>query len=96
VVVFDYATDANIQAYRTPLGLLSKAYLKAVREPQTFWISSAPPVKTHLAALLQEYGLSLRELMDFGHETTHKHSRGGVAAAAVPQKDALDGSPRHG
>src|SRR4051812_2153454 len=83
VVVFDYATDANIQAYRRPLGLLAKAYLKAVREPQTFWMSSEPPVKEYLGALMEECGLRLREQLDFGHETRCKHSRGGLAAAAV-------------
>lgn len=100
VVVFDYATDANIEAYRKPLGMLAKAYLKAVRESQTFWISSEPPVKKYLAALMQEYGLSLRDQLDFGHETKRKRSRGGLAAAAVlsdlSEKDALDGSTRHG
>jgi methyltransferase (TIGR00027 family) len=83
VVVFDYATDANIEAYRRPLGLLAKGYLKAVREPQTFWISSESPVKKSLAALMQEYGLSLRDQLNFGHETKRKRSRGGLAAAAV-------------
>jgi hypothetical protein len=82
-VVFDYATDANIEAYRKPLGLLAKAYLKAVRESQTFWISSDPPVKKNLAALMQEYGLSLRDQLDFGHETKRNRSRGGLAAAVV-------------
>jgi methyltransferase (TIGR00027 family) len=100
VVVFDYATDANIEAYRKPLGMLAKAYLKAVRESQTFWISSEPPVKKYLAALMQEYGLSLRDQLDFGHETKRKRSRGGLPAAAVlsdlSEKDALDGSTRHG
>jgi methyltransferase (TIGR00027 family) len=83
VVVFDYATDANIEARRKPLGLLEKAYLKAVCEPQTFWISSEPPVKKYLAALMQEYGLSLHDQLNFGHETKRKRSRGGLAAAAV-------------
>jgi O-methyltransferase involved in polyketide biosynthesis len=98
VVVFDYATDANIEAYRKPLGLLAKAYLKAVREPQTFWISSEPPVKTSLAVLMDAYGLSLREQMNYGRETIRKRLRGGLAAAVVlsdlSQKDALDGSRR--
>jgi methyltransferase (TIGR00027 family) len=83
VVVFDYATDANIKARRTPLGLLSKALLKAIREPQTFWISSEPPVKKNLAALMDAYGLSLREQLDFGCETKRKRSRGGLAAAVT-------------
>jgi methyltransferase (TIGR00027 family) len=93
VVVFDYATEANIKAHRTPLGLLAKAILKAVREPQTFWISSEPPVKKNLAAMMDAYGLSLREQLDYGRETKRKRLRGGLAAAAVlsdlSQKDAL-------
>jgi methyltransferase (TIGR00027 family) len=96
VVVFDYGTDANIKAYRKPLGLLQKAFLKAVGEPQTFWISSEPPVKKNVAALMDAYGLSLREQLDFGRETRRKRSRGGLAAAAVlsdpSKKDAFDGS----
>ena len=83
VVVFDYATDANIKAHRKPLGLLHKAILKAVREPQTFWISSEPPAKKNVAALMAAYGLSLREQLDWGRETKRKRSRGGLAAAAV-------------
>jgi methyltransferase (TIGR00027 family) len=83
VVVFDYATEANIKAYRKPLGILNKAILKAVREPLTFWISSEPPVKKNVAALMDEYGLSLREQLDFGRETKRKRSRGGLAAAVV-------------
>jgi methyltransferase (TIGR00027 family) len=83
VVVFDYATDANIKAYRKPLGLLDKAILKVVREPQTFWISSEPPVKNNVAALMEAYGLSLREQLDYGRETKRKRSRGGLAAAVV-------------
>ncbi len=83
VVVFDYGTDANIKAYRKPLGLLAKAILKAVREPQTFWISSEPPVKKNVAALMDAYGLSLREQLDYGRETKRKRSRGGLAASAV-------------
>jgi methyltransferase (TIGR00027 family) len=83
VVVFDYATEANIKAYRKPLGVLQKAFLKAVREPQTFWISSEPPVKNNVAALMDAYGLSLREQLDFDRETKRKRSRGGLAAAAV-------------
>ena len=100
VVVFDYATEANIKAHRTPLGLLHKAILKAAREPQTFWISSEPPVKNNVAALMDAYGLALREQLDWGRETTRKRSRGGLAAAAVlsdlSKTDALDGSTRHG
>src|SRR5436190_21045611 len=69
VVVFDYGTDANIKRYRKPLGLLAKAILKAVREPQTFWISGEPPVKKNLAALMDAYGLSLREHLNYGRET---------------------------
>jgi methyltransferase (TIGR00027 family) len=83
VVVFDYGTDANIKAYRKPLGLLAKAFLKAVREPQTFWISSEPPVKKNVAALMEACGLSLREQLDYGRETKRERSRGGLAAAAV-------------
>ncbi|MGO9201464.1 MAG: class I SAM-dependent methyltransferase [Limisphaerales bacterium] len=83
VVVFDYATDANIKAYRKPLGVLQKAFLKAVREPQTFWISSEPPVKNNVAALMDAYGLSLREQLDFGRETKRKRSRGGLAVAVL-------------
>ncbi len=100
VVVFDYATEANIKAYRKPLGRLHKAFLKAVREPQTFWISSEPPVKKNVAALMDAYGLSLREQLDWGRETKRKRSRGGLAAAVVlsnlAQKDALAGSTWHG
>jgi hypothetical protein len=32
---------------------------------------------------MQEYGLSLRDQLDFGHETKRKRSRGGLAAAVV-------------
>ena len=96
VVVFDYGTDANIKRYRKPLGRLAKAILKAVREPQTFWISSEPPVKKNLAALMDAYGFSLREQLDYGRETRRRRSFGGLAAAAVlsdlSKKDALDGS----
>jgi methyltransferase (TIGR00027 family) len=81
VVIFDYGTDANIKAYRKPLGRLAKAYLKAVREPQTFWISSEPPVRKNVAALMDAYGLSLREQLDYGRETKRNRSRGGLAAA---------------
>jgi len=70
------------KAYRKPLGVLQKAFLKAVREPQTFWISSEPPVKKNLAALMDAYGLSLREQLDW-RETKRKRSTGGLAAAAV-------------
>ena len=83
VVVFDYGTDAVIKRYRRPLGRLAKAFLKAVREPQTFWISSEPPVKQNLAALLDSYGLSLREQLDYGSETRRKRTFGGLAAAVV-------------
>jgi methyltransferase (TIGR00027 family) len=83
VLVFDYGTDANIKAYRRPLGRLAKAFLKAVREPQTFWISSEPPVKKNLAALMDAYDLSLHEQLDYGRETRRRGSFGGLAAAAV-------------
>jgi methyltransferase (TIGR00027 family) len=86
VVVFDYGTDANIKRYRKPLGLLAKAVLKAVREPQTFWISSEPPVKKNLAALMDAYGLSLREHLNYGRETNRKRSFGGLAAAVLSPK----------
>ena len=92
VVVFDYATEANIKAYRKPLGILQKALLKAVREPQTFWISSEPPVKKTVAALMQGYGLSLREQLDFSHETKRKHSRGGLAAAVAHRNERPEGA----
>jgi methyltransferase (TIGR00027 family) len=83
VVVFDYGTDENIKRDRTPLGLLAKAVLKAVREPQTFWISSEPRVRKRLAALLDTYGLSLREHLNYGREINRKRSFGGLAAAVV-------------
>jgi methyltransferase (TIGR00027 family) len=83
VVVFDYGTDANIQRYRKPLGLLAKAVLKAVHEPQTFWIPSEPPMKKNLAALMDAYGLSMREQLNYGRETKRKRSFGGLAAAVV-------------
>jgi methyltransferase (TIGR00027 family) len=83
VVVFDYATDAVIKMYRKPLGRLHKAILKAVRESQTFWISSEPPVKDTLATLMNTYGLSLREHLSWGYETKRKRSFGGLAAAIV-------------
>jgi methyltransferase (TIGR00027 family) len=83
VVVFDYGTDANIKAYRRPLGRVGKAVYKAVHEPQTFWISSEPPVKNNLAALMDAYGLSLREQLDYGRETRRRRSFGGLAAAVV-------------
>jgi methyltransferase (TIGR00027 family) len=83
VVVFDYGTTANIEAYRKHLGILQKALLKAVREPQTFWISSEPPVKKTVAALMQKYGLSLREQLDYDRETKRKRSRGGLAVAVL-------------
>jgi methyltransferase (TIGR00027 family) len=100
VVVFDYGTDANLKVYCKPLCHLDKAILKTVREPQTFWISSEPCVKRNLAALMDAYGLSLREHLNYGRETRRKRSFGGLAAAAVlnglSQKDALDGSTWHG
>jgi methyltransferase (TIGR00027 family) len=83
VVVFDYATDAVIKLYRKPLGLLHKALLKVVRESQTFWISSEPPVKETLATLMDAYGLSLREHLSWGYETRRKRSFGGLAAAVI-------------
>jgi hypothetical protein len=85
-VVFDYGTDANIKAYRRPLGRLTKAFMKAVREPQTFWISSEPPVKKNLAALMDAYGFSLREQLDYGRETRRRRSFGGLAAAVLSAK----------
>jgi hypothetical protein len=51
-VMIDYATEANIKAYRKPLGILNKAILKTVREPLTFWISSEPPVKNKVAGVM--------------------------------------------
>jgi len=83
VVVFDYATDAVIKMRRNPLGRLHKAILKAVRESQTFWIPSEPPVKETLATLMDSYGLSLREHLSWGHETKRKRLLGGLAAAVV-------------
>jgi len=83
VVAFDYGTDANIKAYRRPLGRLKKAVFKAVREPQTFWISSEPPMKKTLAALMDAYGLSLREQLNYGRETKRTRSFGGLAAAVL-------------
>jgi hypothetical protein len=83
VVVFDYGTVANIKAYRKPLGLFAKGLLRAVREPQTFWISSEPPVKKNVAALMDAHGLSLREHLNYGRETKRKRCRGGLAAAVV-------------
>jgi len=83
VVVFDYGTDANIKAYRKPLGLVAKAILKAVSELQTFWISSELPVKNNAAVLMDAYGLSLRDQLDYGRETKHKRSRGGLATAVL-------------
>ncbi len=90
VVVFDYATDAVIKMYRKPLGRLHTAVLKAVRESQTFWISSEPPVKDTLATLMNTYGLSLRDHLSWGHETRRKHSFGGLAAAAVLSPKVTD------
>jgi len=83
VVVFDYGTDANSKASRRPLCHLDQAILRVIREPQTFWISSEPPVKKNLAALMEEYGLSLREHLNYGCETRRKRSFGGLAAAVV-------------
>jgi len=40
-------------------------------------------VKKTIAALMDAYGLSLREQLDFGRETKRKRSRGGLAAAVV-------------
>lgn len=88
VVVFDYATDAVIKMYRKPLGRLHKAILKAVRESQTFWISSEPPVKDTLATLMNTYGLSLREHLSWGHETKRKRLPGGLATAVLVGKRA--------
>lgn len=83
VVVFDYATEAVNKMRRKPLGLLAKAILKTAREPQTFWIPSEPPVKKNVATLMDGYGLSLREQLDWGHETKRKRLLGGLAAAVV-------------
>jgi methyltransferase (TIGR00027 family) len=83
VVVFDYATDAVSKMRRKPLGRLHTAFLNAVREPQTFWIPSEPPVKETLATLMDSYGLSLREHLSWGHETKRKRLPGGLAAAVV-------------
>jgi len=83
VVVFDYGTDAVNQMLRKPLGRFHKAVLKAVRESQTFWIPSEPPVKETLTALMDSYGLSLREHLGWGHETKRKRLPGGLAAAVV-------------
>lgn len=83
VVVFDYATDAVTTMYRKPLGRLHKAFLKAVRESQTFWIPSDPPVKETLAMLMDSYGLSLREHLSWGRETNRKRLPGGLAVAVV-------------
>jgi hypothetical protein len=65
--------------------------LKAVRESQTFWIPSDPPVKDTLATLLNSYGLSLREHLSWGHETNRKHLPGGLAVGVVlsAQRSAL-------
>jgi methyltransferase (TIGR00027 family) len=82
-VVFDYGTDAVNKMYRKPLGRFHKAILKIVRESQTFWISSEPPVKETLATLMDSYGLSLREHLSWGHETKRKRLPGGLAAAVI-------------
>ena len=83
VVAFDYATDAVIKLHRKPLGRLHKAILKFVRESQTFWIPSDPPVKETLATLMDSYGLSLREHLPWGHETKRRPLPGGLATAVV-------------
>jgi methyltransferase (TIGR00027 family) len=83
VVVFDYGTDAVNKLYRKPLGRLHKAILQVVRESQTFWIPSEPPVKETLATLMNTYGLSLREHLSWGHETKRKRSFGGLATAVL-------------
>ncbi|HEY1789426.1 MAG TPA: SAM-dependent methyltransferase [Verrucomicrobiae bacterium] len=83
VVAFDYGTDALIKAHGKPRGVLHKAILKIVRESQTFWIPSEPPVKETLATLMDSYGLSLREHVGWGHETKRKPSFGGLATAVV-------------
>jgi methyltransferase (TIGR00027 family) len=83
VVVFDYATDAVNERNRTLFGRLHKAFLKAVRESQTLWIASEPPVKETLAMLMNSYGLTLSEHLSWGHETEGKPSLGGLAVAAV-------------
>lgn len=84
VVVFDYATVAVIKLRRySPLRLLAKATLKAVRESQTFWISSEPPVKKNVAALMETYGLSLREHLNYGCETGRKRAFGGLVVAVL-------------
>jgi len=86
VVVFDYGSDANLNRNHKPLGLLATAFLKAVREPQMFWISSEPPVKKNLAALLNGYGLALREHLNYGREAGRKRAFGGLAAAVLPAR----------
>jgi methyltransferase (TIGR00027 family) len=83
VVAFDYGTDAMNEFHRKPHGLIHIAMLKVSREPQTFWISSEPPVRKNVATLLDGYGLSLREQLDWGHETKGKRLLGGLAAAMV-------------
>jgi methyltransferase (TIGR00027 family) len=83
VVVFDYGTDAVNKIHRKPLGHFHKAVLKLVRESQTFWIPSEPPVKETVAALMDSYGLSLREHLGWGQETKRKRLPGGLAAAVV-------------
>ena len=83
VVVFDYGTDAINKMLRKPFGRVHKAILKVVRESQTFWIPSEPPVKETLATLMDSYGLSLREHLSWSHETKRKRSFGGLAAAVV-------------
>src|ERR1051326_2228207 len=69
VVVFDYGTNEVIKMRRKPLGRLYQAILKSTRESQTFWILSEPPVKETVTALMESYGLTLREHSGWGHET---------------------------
>jgi methyltransferase (TIGR00027 family) len=83
VVVFDYGTDAVNKMLRKAMGRFHKAALKIVRESQTFWIPSEPPVKETLATLMDSYGLSLREHLGWGIETKRKRLLGGLAAAVV-------------
>jgi hypothetical protein len=40
-------------------------------------------VKKNVAALMDAYGLSLREQLDWGRETKRKRLRGGLAAAVI-------------
>jgi methyltransferase (TIGR00027 family) len=43
VVVFDYATEANIKAFRKPLGLLHKAFLKPFMNLRHFGFQASRP-----------------------------------------------------